>query len=80
MSVLLGLDQFVGVLLGPVIFYRIQSPDETISSHLGRLKRAHGGYIPWRYPLARLMDCVLEIIQPGHSIGAIEPPDRDGDL
>ena len=68
----MGLDQFGGVLLSPIMFYRVHNEDETISSRLGKLKRAGKGRIPWRYPLAKVIDAGLEVIDPGHSIDAIE--------
>ena len=72
MSVLLGLDQFVGTLIGPLMFYEVHNEDETISSRLGKLKLAHGRRIPWTYLLAKVVDAVLELIDPNHSIDAIE--------
>lgn len=72
MSILLGLDQFVGTIIGPVLFYEVHNEDETISSRLGKLKVAHHGRIPWTYPLAKVIDHGLELIDPGHSIDAIE--------
>jgi hypothetical protein len=47
-------------------------PDETISSRIGKIKRAHGGEIPWSHPLARIIDHGLEIIEKDHCINAIE--------
>lgn len=73
LSILLGIDQLGHVVLAPILFYRIANEDETISSALGRLKLAHGGTIPcWPYPLARAIDVMLEWIDPGHSIDAVE--------
>ena len=72
MSVLLGIDQLGGVLLSPLMFYRVHNPDETISSRLGKLKRDNGMRIPWKYPIAKVIDAGLELLDPGHSIGAIE--------
>jgi len=71
-SILVSIDQTCGVFLAPILFYRVQSPDETISSRLGKIKVAHGGIIPWRYPIARIMDMGLDIIDPNHSIESIE--------
>ena len=67
---LIGLDQFVNVITGG-------DPDETVSSRLGRIKTTNNGAIPWHRPLAKLTDYLLDKIQPGHSINAIEP-DRGG--
>lgn len=64
-GVLIGLDQLANTLT-------FGNPDETISSKLGRLKLRHGGRIPWHHPLARIIDDGLEVIDPGHSIDAIE--------
>lgn len=47
-------------------------PDETISSRLGKIKRANGGKIPWSRPLCKVIDSGLEIIDKNHSIDAIE--------
>ena len=47
-------------------------PDETISSRLGKIKKTNGGTIPWRFPLAKLIDAGLEAFDKGHSINAIE--------
>lgn len=71
-NILVSLDQTCGVILSPVLFYRVQHPDETISSRLGKIKVHHGGRIPWRYPLAKIVDWGLELIDPNHSIDAIE--------
>lgn len=67
MNVLIAFDQ-----LGNAVCFG--SPDETISSRLGKLKRASGGIVPkraWLY-LARPLDATLEWIDPNHSIDAIE--------
>ncbi len=73
MGVLLALDQLGHTILAPILFYeRRANEDETVSSRLGRLKIAHGRRIPWKYPLAKILDAGLELIDPGHSIDAIE--------
>lgn len=78
MRLLLALDQLGHVVLSPVLFYTWDpDEDETISSRLGKLKRAYGGTIPWRYPIARVLDIGLEWIDPGHSLGAIEEDEGD---
>jgi hypothetical protein len=66
MNLALSVDQFGNAVTGG-------DPDETISSRIGRLKVAHGGRVPWTRPLARLVDWMLERIDPGHSVDAIEP-------
>lgn len=65
LNVLIGLDQLGNAVSGG-------DPDETISSRLGRMKVAHGGTIPWRFPLAKVIDHVLDDIDPGHCQDAIE--------
>lgn len=65
LNVLIGLDQLGSAITGG-------DPDETISSRLGKMKLAHGGEIPWHHPVARVLDCCLEQIDPHHSIDAIE--------
>ena len=64
-NVLIGLDQFGNSLWGG-------SPDETISSRLGRIKTANGGEIPWTRPWPKIMDWALDKIQKEHCIKAIE--------
>lgn len=72
MNILIGFDQWVNTWIGG-------SPDETISSRLGKLKRAHGGSIPFKkHPLAMVVDWGLNKLDPGHSIDAIEE-DEGGD-
>lgn len=75
-NILVSLDQTCGVILSPILFYRVQSPDETISSRIGKIMHANGGCVPWRYPLARFIRCVVEVVDYGHFDRAIEP-DRD---
>lgn len=53
------------------------SPDETISSRIGKIKRANGGVIPWSHPLAKMIDAGLEAIDNNHSIEAIEEDEGD---
>ena len=67
LRVLLAVDQ-----LGNAVFGGHE--DETISSRLGRHKRACGGIIPWRtwFGLARLLDAALERLDQGHALDAIE--------
>lgn len=72
LNVLIGLDQLGNALLGG-------HPDETISSRLGKHKARNGGVVPWRTWLgtARVLDNVLEWLDPGHSIDAIEHDEGD---
>jgi hypothetical protein len=56
------------------------SPDETISSRLGKLKERKGGRIPWSRPISKIVDWGLEQIDPGHSIDAIERDEGDRDI
>lgn len=64
-GVLIGLDQFANALAGGDV-------DETISSRLGKIKRAHDGRMPWSHPLAKAIDWGLERIDPGHSLDSID--------
>lgn len=61
----IGVDQFANACLGG-------DPDETVSSRLGRIKRAHHGKIPRCRPIARVTDFLLDKIDPGHSVNSIE--------
>lgn len=65
MNLLIAIDQFGNTLTGG-------DPDETISSRLGKLKLRYGGTIPWRRPLAKVIDWGLERIDPHHSVDAVE--------
>jgi hypothetical protein len=66
LGVLIALDQLGNALGGG-------DPDETISSRIGRTKLKFGGRIPfWRRPGHSLIDKMLEKIDPGHSVDAIE--------
>ena len=72
LNILISIDQFGSAMTGG-------DPDETISSRLGKLKRKHGGKIPWRHPFSKSIDWVLDKIDPGHSIGSIEEDEgKDG--
>jgi len=42
------------------------------SAHVLERKRKHGGSIPWRRPLSKIIDMGLDKIDPNHSIDAIE--------
>lgn len=65
LNLLISIDQLGNTLAGG-------DPDETISSRIGKIKVNHGGSIPWHHPLARVIDCGLNKIDPNHSIDAIE--------
>ena len=65
LNIAIGFDQFVNTWFGG-------DRDETISSRIGKIKRKHGGKIPWNRPIAKIIDAGLDEIDPGHSIDAIE--------
>ncbi len=71
-SILLALDQFANAIA-------FGDRDETISSRLGKIKAAHKGQIPWKHPLAKIIDRGLEWIDPGHSLDSIDPDPTVGD-
>ena len=64
-NILIGIDQLGNAIGGG-------DPDETISSRLGKLARAHGGRVPWWRPLSWVIAAGLEGIDPGHLADAIE--------
>jgi hypothetical protein len=71
-NALIGIDQ----LANAVLF--LGDPDETISSHIGRVKRRNGGKVP-RYRVVMLaLDWFLDWLDPNHSIDSIEE-DEGGD-
>ncbi|MBE3122215.1 MAG: hypothetical protein IMZ53_09570 [Thermoplasmata archaeon] len=70
LNVAIGFDQLGNTLWGG-------QPDETISSRIGRIKKANGGKIPWNRPVIRIIDAGLEKIDKGHSIDAIEVDELD---
>ncbi len=72
-NIALSIDQLGNALLGG-------SPDETISSRLGKLKRAHGGALPWSHPVSKIVDAGLDLIDKNHSIDAIEEDEGDDDV
>lgn len=72
-NILIGIDQLGNAIVGG-------DPDETISSRLGKIKRKHGGTIPWSYPLARVIDWGLEKIDPNHTIDSIEEDEGDDQI
>jgi len=64
LNIAIAVDQLGNAITG-------HDPQETISSRLGKIKRKHGGRIPKRYPLKRMIDAGLDLIDPNHSIDAI---------
>jgi hypothetical protein len=72
-NVLISLDQLGNSILAG-------DPDETISSRLGRIKVKWGGKIPKTRPVSWLVDKILDWIDPGHSVDAIEPDEGDGGI
>jgi len=65
LNLLISVDQLGNVIFGG-------DPDETISSRLGKIKKKHGGKIPWSRPVCKIIDAGLDKIDPNHSIEAIE--------
>jgi hypothetical protein len=72
-NVLIGVDQLGNSILGG-------DPDETISSRIGKVKLAHGGRIPWKYPWMKVTDFILDKIDPNHSINSIEPDEGSDEI
>ena len=76
LNILLGLDQLGNTILAclpwPFSWPGVGYPDETISSTLGKLKQSYGGKIPWRWPFAKILDWTCDLVDPNHSIDAIE--------
>lgn len=70
-NILVGVDQ-----LGNALF--AGDPDETISSRIGRLKRRHGGKIPWSRPVPKILDWVLDKIDNNHTTEHIEEDAKHG--
>ena len=65
LNILISIDQLGNTIAGG-------DPDEVYSSRLGKLKVKHGGKIPWRRPVSKMIDWGLDKIDPNHSIDAIE--------
>jgi len=65
LRVLIGVDQLLNAVFG-------RDPDETISSHLGKEARKHGGRLPWHKPFEAFLYACLEAIDPGHCERSIE--------
>lgn len=70
LNFLISIDQLGNTLAGG-------DPDETISSRLGKLKLRYCGIIPWHRPVAKFIDYGLDLIDPNHSIDAIESDEGD---
>jgi hypothetical protein len=64
-NILISIDQRWNTILGG-------DPDETISSRLGKIKLMYGGTIPWNRPISKIVDAGLDVLQPNHSLKAIE--------
>lgn len=64
-NLFLSIDQLINAILGG-------DPDETVSSRIGRIKRANGGAVPRFRLISRTTDKCLEFVDPGHSIDSIE--------
>lgn len=65
LNVAIGLDQFLNTVWGG-------TPDETISSRIGRIKEANGNKIPWNRPVVKFIEAGLNKLQKDHCINAIE--------
>lgn len=65
LNIAIALDQLGHAVCGG-------DPQETISSHIGKIKLKNGGRIPWRYPVIRLIDKGLERLDHNHSLEAIQ--------
>ena len=64
-NILIALDQVGNALLAG-------DPDETISSRIGKVKRGHGGRIPWKRPLLKLADWALDQVDKDHTLESID--------
>jgi hypothetical protein len=64
-NILIGVDQLLNAVLAG-------DPDETISGRIGKVKLHHGGRIPWRRPVLKITDWLLERIDKNHTIKSIE--------
>ena len=72
-NILIWVDQ------GLNTFLFLGDPDETVSSHIGRVKRRHGGRVPRHRFVMRVLDWFLELADPNHSIDSIEEDEgKDG--
>lgn len=70
LNILIGVDQLCNTVLGG-------DPDETMSSRLGKLKVKHGGRIPWKRPLSKIIDWGLDRIDSNHTLDSIELDEGD---
>ena len=65
-NVLIGIDQLINAVC-------MGDPDETISSRVGKIRRANGGRLSFmRHPLPYIIDWLTEAVDTGHTIDAIE--------
>ena len=65
LNIAISIDQLLNTFLGG-------DPDEVYSSRIGKIKKKHGGKIPWSRPVCKVIDAGLEVIDPNHSVDAIE--------
>ncbi len=70
--VLVSIDQLGNTLLPFVWGPYGGSPDETISSAIGKLARDNGGKIPWRYCWLKPLHWFLNKVDANHCADAIE--------
>ncbi len=63
---------FLGIALGVDVLAASIIPGAryktTLSYRIGKLKNRHGGKIPWTRPVGRILDVMLEAVDPGHSL------------
>jgi len=72
-NLLLSVDQLVNAVLAG-------DPDETISSRIGKVKQSHGGSIPWRRPVLKIVDHFLDIVETGHTVNSIETDEGSAEV
>jgi len=65
-NILITIDQALNV-----VFF-LGDPDETVSSHIGRVKRDNGGRLPRYRVVMVVLDWFLDWLDPNHSIDSIE--------
>jgi len=74
LNTLIALDQVGNTLFNlapwPFTWPGVGDPDKTVSYTLGKLKVKHQGKIPWRYPLAKGLAKILDIIDHNHCTNA----------
>jgi hypothetical protein len=83
MNILQGIGRYFGnyLILLDITMHTIVGgdPEETISSHIGRLKVENGGTIPKGRIVARALDPICNLFQKDHFIQALEPDQgKDG--